>query len=569
MTKIYFLKPDTDQIRHQIRGILDSYSHEWDLLSELAQNSIDAIRESDIKKGKIRLHINAKDRTIEIEDNGIGINPSAVETLLKPFGTDKRGKLNQVGEKGVGLKFVIFSSSKFTLSTRGASGACTVTIDQASSWVESNGPGDLFLTKSPEAEIPSGNQGSRVSITVADPNYPLFDYSFQDLVFLLRTKTALGDTGFIWNDELDAEVMFSHVDKGGVQSTETFECKYLLPIERTKKADAVNIDDFFAWLKEQDRSDQDKRRKLLNKVVFTSGKQNKSGREIRYWSCFVPRRETWRRLSQLVGVNHEVEGEEFSANELPGVGFSGGFVTSTKGMPTGISIELKPRGSAGYVPNFFIIIDDPALKFDIGRKSIHGRQQGMLRDIAYENFREYINTTRRYMGGEIDPEIADWNRDEVFNEVEGLPDLKSPKTRFVKRPNGQEATVAALFFEQIGKGNFEDVKPLISGYKERYDLYAKWKNRRFVLEFKYNLADLFNDFTEERKMFNEINAVVVWEVTEIDRIQAERRGMIVNHIEESDLADYKGFPNATKTLTLGDVSPIYVVELRLLLNGHL
>ncbi len=569
MTKIYFLKPDTDQIRHQIRGILDSYSHEWDLLSELAQNSIDAIRKGGAKKGKIKLQINAKNRTIEIADNGVGINPSVVETLLKPFGTDKRGKPNQVGEKGVGLKFVIFSSSKFWLSTKGDEGTCTVAIDQASGWVESDGPEELFLTKSLEAEFKNSEQGTRVSLTVADPQYPLFDYSFEELIFLLRTKTALGDTGFIWNDDLNSEVVFSHIDKGGIESTETFDCKYLLPIDRIKKADAVNIDDFFEWLKEQDRSDQDKRRKLLNKVVFTSGKQNKSGREIRYWSCFVPRRETWRKLSQLVGVNHDNGAEDLFVSELPGVGFSGGFVTSTKGMPTGISIELKPRGSAGYVPNFFIIIDDPALKFDIGRKSVHGRQQGMLREIAYENFREYINTTRRYMGGEIDPEVADWNRDEVFNEVEGLPDLRSSKTRFVKRPNSQEATVAAMFFEQMGKGQFEDVKPLISGYKERYDLYAKWKNRRFVLEFKFNLAELFRDFTEERKMFSEINAVVVWEVTEIDRIQAERRGMTVNHIEASDLVDYKGFPNATKTLTLGDVPPIYVVELKPMLNGHL
>jgi hypothetical protein len=235
-------------------------------------------------------------------------------------------------------------------------------------------------------------------------------------------------------------------------------------------------------------------------------------------------------------------------------------------MPTGISIELKPRGSAGYVPNFFIIVDDPSLRFDIGRKSVHGRQQGMLREIAYENFREFINTTRRYMGGDIDPQVAQWDRDEVFDEVDGLPDLGSDVSRFIKRPNSQEATVAAMFFEMIGRGEFKDLKPLISGYKDRYDLYAKWKGRRVVLEFKYDLAGLFADFTEERKMFNEVNTVVIWEVTEDDRIKASRRGIGVEAIQESTLVEYQGFPMASQRLTLGDVTPIYVVELKKLID---
>jgi molecular chaperone HtpG len=171
------------------------------------------------------------------------------------------------------------------------------------------------------------------------------------------------------------------------------------------------------------------------------------------------------------------------------------------------------------------------------------------------------------MGGDIDPETAQWDRDEVFHEVEGLPDLGSKKSRFVKRPNSQEATVAGMFFEMIGCGEFKEVKPLISGYKDRYDLYAKWKARRVVLEFKYDLSGLFKDFTEERKMFNEINAVVIWEVTEADRIQAKRRGIDVEAVQQSDLVEFQGFPGASQRLTLGDVTPIYVIELKNLVDG--
>lgn len=559
MSIIDFLKPDTAQIRHQIRGILDSYSHEWDLLSELAQNSVDAIRESGVEKGRIELSINALTRQITLIDNGSGIDPKHVEKLLRPFGSGKVGKANQIGEKGVGLKFVIFSSCSFRLTTRSAEGACCACIEGAAGWVQSTS--DEVLNMDLEESSSDEKYGTSIEITVNDGDHPIFDFSTDELVFFMRTKTALGDTGFIWDTPLIADVLFTHIDKGGVKSTKVFDCKYLLPTGALKANDTEKIEGFEAWLKEGDRSDQDKRKKLMNKVVWTVGKTQQSGRTIRYWSCFVPKREFWKKMSQSVGLLMNDE-ETLPNEDLPGIGFTGGLQTSTKGMPTGISLELRPRGSAGYVPNFFMLVDDPSLKFDIGRKSIHGRQQGMLREVAYKSFREYINTARKYMGGDIDPDLSQWSKDELFEEVEGLPDLNSPVSRFLKRPNSQEATVAAIFFELVGKGKFADLKPLISGYKGRYDLYAKWKARRVVLEFKYDLSGLFKDFNEERKMFNEINTVIVWEVTEADRGLAARRGIAIDKVEASDLVESPSFPHATQQLRLGDVTPIYVVELK-------
>jgi hypothetical protein len=564
MKKVDFLKPGNEQIRHQIRGILDSYSHEWDILAELAQNSIDAIRASNSEKGRIELVLDAATRRISLSDNGIGVDPSQIEKLLRPFGTDKAGKANQIGEKGVGLKFVIFSSSTFSLRTNGTKGPCIAEIQGASAWVDSATDNSLDLEL--EDGDPSILNGTRIEFTVDAKDHPLFDFSFEELIFLLRTKTAIGDTDFIWDQPLNCDITFTYYDKAGKKFAKAFDCKYLLPTEPLKGSGVEELDDFQNWLKGGDRSDQEKRRKLLNKIVWTHGKKQQSGREIQYWSCFVPRREYWHKLSVAAGVQVDGEDVEKQLDELPGVGFSGGFQTATKGMPTGISIELKPRGSAGYVPNFFILIDDPSLRFDIGRKSVHGRQQGVLREIAYENFREYINHVRKYLGGDIDTETGDWDRDETFTEVEGLPDLNCSGSRFVKRPNAQEATVAALFFEQIGQGEFAEVRPLISGYKDRYDLYARWKNRRVVIEFKFDLVGLFGDFNEERKMFNEINVVVVWEVTEIDRTLASRRGMGIEAVQNSPLVEQQVFPNAHFRLTLGDVTPIYIVEMKRLVS---
>ncbi len=161
MTETEFLTPDNEQIRHQIRGILDSYSHEWDPLSELLQNAIDAIREKNSGKGHISLLVDASTRRIRVRDNGVGIDPTQITRLMRPFGTNKSSKPRQIGEKGVGLKFVMFSSSKMRISTKSAAGACTATVLEAASWLNSDSSSPLLLTISPdEAECGCGN-GSR------------------------------------------------------------------------------------------------------------------------------------------------------------------------------------------------------------------------------------------------------------------------------------------------------------------------------------------------------------------------------------------------------------------------
>ena len=564
MDTLDFLTPDTEQIRHQIFNILDSYSHEWDVLAELTQNAIDAVRQVDPEKGRLELTVNAATREISLSDNGIGVDSNQIQKLLRPFGTNKTGKPKQIGEKGVGLKFVIFSSSTFTLESSDSNGAFRATIRDASAWLASTGESSLQLSL--EKDIEPKTQGTAVTVLLGDAAHPLFNYSFEDLIFILRTKTAVGDTGFIWDDPLNCDIKFTYFDKAGNRSSKTIECRYLLPTEPLKGQGTEDLDVFQEWLRVADRSDLEKRKRLLNKIVWTKGKRVQGGREIRYWSCFVPRRDYWNKLSNAVKVSVEADNDTEISEEKPGVGFTGGLETATKGMPTGISLELKPRGEAGYLPGFYMLVDDPSLKFDIGRKSIHGRQQGSLKELAFENFREYLNKVRKYLGGDIDTETADWDRDEIFSEIDQLPNLNSNETRFVKRPNAQEATVAALFFERVGRGDFSELRPLVSGYKDRYDLYALWKNRRIVLEFKYDLSGLLKDFGDERKMFNEINAVVLWEVTENDRTAAARRGMTIDPVQNSPLVTQTAFPHSSQRLSLGDVNPIFIIEMKRLVD---
>jgi molecular chaperone HtpG len=84
-----FLDPGIQQVRHSIKDIDDSYNHEWDILAELCQNAVDAIREADQDEGEINLVVDASRNKVSIYDDGVGISPERLPKLLGPFSTDK------------------------------------------------------------------------------------------------------------------------------------------------------------------------------------------------------------------------------------------------------------------------------------------------------------------------------------------------------------------------------------------------------------------------------------------------------------------------------------------------
>ena len=567
MKPIDFLQPNPGQIRHQIKNILESYNHDWDLVAELAQNSVDAIRVEEPVKGHMRLSIDAPQKHIVFEDNGCGIPPADLPHLLAPFSSAKIGSHKLIGYKGVGISFVIFSSARFEIESHHSTGSSRAVIEGAAAWIESASE-DLPHLSLDDAIAPRGTNGTRIAVTLPESSHnAFFELTIDQLEMILRTRTAIGDTQTIWRSRVDKDLSLEFTDLDGDTHRRELDCAYFLPISRLSSTQYMSLRDFQDW-NTGDKSDAQKRQKLRDKLVYLDGQKEQAGRRIRYWSCFVPKRKVWDVLSvrsrlaneEILAMNPTARIQEYGDADWL---FSGGMFTATKGMPTGIRSDMRAKGSAGYLPNFFIILDDPLLSFDIGRKSIPGRQLGMLRDISSDVFRDFINGIRKYIGGE--PDIGDngWDRTAVFNEIREMPDLGSSETRFLKRPSSQEATVAAVFFELFGAGKLPGFRPYISGYKNKYDLYSKYGSADVVVEFKYALASLFRDFDDEVKLFDEIDIVVVWEITERDHEVVKTRGLDLQRVEEglttetSSLFHYKLF--------LGPTRPIRIMCLRELL----
>ena len=107
---------------------------------------------------------------ISVSDNGCGISSRDIVKFLRPFGTNKRGKSNQIGEKGVGLTFVIFSSDDFEIVTRSEGDCSAKRIAGARAWLE-NPTATLTLNDVTDRKVDSG---TKVTVKVPD-DHPLFD----------------------------------------------------------------------------------------------------------------------------------------------------------------------------------------------------------------------------------------------------------------------------------------------------------------------------------------------------------------------------------------------------------
>src|SRR5690349_7393435 len=75
-----------EQFRSNIERIIKSYRHTWDIYAELLQNAVDAIVEQFPKdsheRGKVSLVIDTKERSVEVRDNGTGIPPEKLVSVL-------------------------------------------------------------------------------------------------------------------------------------------------------------------------------------------------------------------------------------------------------------------------------------------------------------------------------------------------------------------------------------------------------------------------------------------------------------------------------------------------------
>jgi hypothetical protein len=461
----------------------------------------------------------------------VGFDPRKFGELLAPHGTDKDQDPALIGEKGVGLTYTIFVANHYRIWTRSVTAEIVGHVDQAALWKDAKvetlptfqvdgwdekttKPGDTFT----EVELIDVEQ-------VFEDTEDLFHQSPAVLAFLLRTRTAVGFVkGLFGLDAPDIRVQLSAVDLAGKKTDQVIKFAFMPPGELVGADYTVNFDEFKAKAALLD--DKQKAKELAGRALLKTGKQVRAGRQIGYYAFFAPSRNLWKEVS----AKNAIVGGKTGTDPL----YTGGIFVATRGMPTGVELDQPVTGFAGYWPNFFMLLEDDAITFDLGRKSVPGRTKGMLRDLAKELFEEMLPFAEYATKDPpivVNPTIQQFEKTQAFDDLKKLSDLGLKAISYQKHPDGQEAAVVALFHELVGAGLLQGYFTLRTGYKETYDLWGTYRvaatlvgkrfrstakdgfvDLPFVGEFKFAAQDILRDFDVRRKFFTMIDLIICWDV---------------------------------------------------------
>ena len=143
-----------------------------------------------------------------------------------------------------------------------------------------------------------------------------------------------------------------------------------------------------------------------------------------------------------------------------------------------------------------------------------------------------------------------------------MKNLDSSKVAFQKLPGDQEAAVSAIFFELVGSGVIDDLSPIYMGYRNKYDLYVKYQGHTKIVEFKSHIRNLVKDFSDYRKIFDEMDYVVCWDVNDEDVAKLKSEGIDLEPYRPSAFGNNQLPRCVSHQMFISNVSPIYVIDLK-------
>ena len=570
-----------ERARRDIGNTLSSYNNYWDILAELAQNARDAInrkREAGAEfTGKISLHINYQDRSIEILDNGCGIGKSHIATCLSSAGSDKKPDGPEIGHKGVGLTFCLFKGNRFEVESKHTDGShYRALVVGANNWLQSKGdeqpPQAKISDMSGEPEnstfgkLPSKSftliKISEIAATEGCPD--IFDMTRSQLEFLLLTKTAFGDTNSLFDENLTPSFQFSFscsLSSEIEAESETQDLKPTFPAIHESIVRSVSLDEAVNKLASLDTSK--KKTFLMNKVVYhkeTIGDRDRN--RISVYAVMFPGNGTFENLSNNA-LNIKFSNEEFQENNAL---FHSGIFVATKGMPTGI--EIQPNNKCKYPAYYkrcYFIVQADTLLFDTGRKKLSSdSQKKRLKEAVASTYRR-LEEIVMFQSGKSEGKTQDSKKarkaklQEQWTAINNSDPLELTSIKYGKSPQNQEAGVVAIFHELLGANILKSYRPLHSGYGARYDLFADYladgKTYKIVIEFKHSLDKICKDFEEETKFFDDVDLLIAWDA---DRKKLDSFNLELTPVEP-DESEYEG---ANYTLNCGSFNEISVILLK-------
>ncbi len=459
----------------------------------------------------------------------------SLDQYLAPGGTDKGKKEEELGEKGVGLTYCVFMSNSFKIITRGLDkkqhGGL---VKDANKWLH-NGNGDIPKFEKQEFEEFSNKQNiegkeynteSFCSVRIEGITTTLSEDLFQkdpnQLKYILQSRTALGNTRKIWEEESPEISCYYDLNLNeNSTSLERLSFEYSLPHEWNKKNSHLNeVRNKLSLMTEEKK----KYSFLRDRAIWDTHRVNWNGRDIKVYGVMLPGHKVFKEIN--VNYLKVISAEDYEADPESTL-FVPTIHISSKGIPTGVELKRpKKGGKTGYYQRCFFLIEYDYIKFDLGRKSVTWQAERKLQEAIshlfkkFEGYAKYqsdekteINTPEETKA-EFDAEMK-----QKWLDANEIPDLNFDKIKYKKEPKGQEAAVAAIFHELLGADILKYYHPLVSGYAKTYDLFCLYADPNkeqssieLVVEFKYSLESIIKDLDESIKHLHQMDLLICWDV---------------------------------------------------------
>ncbi len=600
-------------LRREINNILSSYVGWYDPFCELIQNALDAVEaragaEVAAGTGKdykptISIRIDLDENSLTVSDNGIGLDKEKFEQFLAPNFSFKSG--NTRGHKGVGATYVAYGFNYMRVTTKIPGFVASGRIVNARNWLKDDASGanpkvEPDSSKLADETFDTFDRGVSITVRFDVSTHPrqlswLQASNASTWQKILYVKTGLGS---VTPDNL-VRVTISVISKGKVTTLEKIGTKYpWLHENAAKKASYTSLvkaqDDLYAkygpgrkmpdkysnldFIYETWNADQ---LKTLLGNVLDDDEQDILQR-------FTPT------ISVEFGYTAKLWSQYNEALGLRSRGLSSGIQLAANNMPQGETMLVPLTRNIGRQHQVHFLIHFDNYTPDLGRKGFHRELTDFAKNVTRHIVETHLSKMRYLLKAntgtspDLVRELAidDWKSEMLAHE--SLQPLRLQSKHFflpVERVSitsvpTREQDVIALFHQLIAGGVIRGLNMMSTNERFTYDslfkiafdlapelyMYDEETNPLGVaeatamalsgkvttpriLEYKFSLDGLVEDFDSQDKNIKDIDLCVAWTTGE----QYKEKYGIVSLLlpENADQRQYHGITHVLVDLESG------------------
>lgn len=525
---------------------------------------------------RLWIRIDMVNNSISVTDNGCAMSLDQFQAFLRPNFSFKDG-INTRGSKGVGISYLAYGFNHLEVATKLNGKTYSGVLKNGRRWldIDTETIPKVEPLDASHKVFYDIDRGTSVTLKlIGDGIRPKLGYfgarTAEQWLTILKIKTPLGGI-YLSEDSrsIDFQLTLEVTDPSGKVSVEKVKNpEYFYPHLITSKI--ADIQDYVKWLTKaaktgKDTSKPPKKFQKLNGVYGEWGnKQILSDESIFYGMQLnddekAMLKELNVQIYTFVGYSTDLW-DAFNERQKLRKGnriIGGGLQLATKHMPQGIPKTIPLRRHVGYQNNSHVIVHikaDP----DLGRKGFQPDHEKLAEKLAVRSVSEFgkrfSKLLRKKTGEPIFQEqmrLDQWIKEQetharespltiqgkgLFMPTEKLPILSTPIV---------EQDVVALFNQMLSSGIVRGMRLLSSSQYKQYDgLYQvvlepdfdKYRitpdnplgveyeqledsdqtieGRVQILEYKYNMNALFEEFGTGEKRADDIGLVVTWQLGE-------------------------------------------------------